>query len=48
MNNSTVKGDLSLGIGFQSDGCAFVAENVIGGDLNLYGGSFTNPGNAAI
>ena len=48
MSNSEVKSDVNLGLGFESDGCAFFGESIIGGDLNCYGGRFINPGNAAL
>jgi hypothetical protein len=48
VSNAEIKGDLALAFGFESDGCAFVAENVIGGDLNCAGGRFINPGNVAL
>lgn len=48
ISDAEIKGDVSLGSGFESQGCAFVAENTIGGDLNCFGGRFINPGNAAL
>src|SRR5262249_45556680 len=34
--------------GFESDGCTFMAENSIGGDLVCWGGRFVNPDNGAL
>lgn len=48
ISNAEIKSDVTLGGGFESRGCAFVAENTIGGDLNCFGGRFINPGNAAL
>jgi hypothetical protein len=48
LSGAEVNGDVNLCCGFQSQGCAFMAENRIGGDLNCYGGQFVNPGNAAL
>lgn len=48
MSNSEIKGDVNLSFGFQSDGGAFVAESIIGGDLNCSGGRFINPDNVAL
>ncbi len=48
ISDAEIKGDVNLGGGFESRGCAFVAENTIGGDLNCFGGRFINPGNAAL
>ena len=48
MSNSEVKSDVNLILGFEADGCVFIAESVVGGDLNGYGGRFINPGNVAL
>jgi hypothetical protein len=48
LSGAEVRGDVNLNSGFESDGCAFVAENTIDGDLNCSGGRFFNPNNAAL
>ena len=48
LSNSEIKADVGLSLGFESDGCVFMPESVIGGDVNGYGGRFINPGNDAL
>jgi hypothetical protein len=47
-SNSEIKADVGLSLGFESDGCVWLPESVIGGDVNGYGGRFINPGNCAL
>ena len=48
ISDAEIGGDIALCCGFQSDGCAFVAKNTIGGDIDAFGGRFVNPNNVAL
>jgi hypothetical protein len=48
LSGAEIGGDLNLTTGFESRGCAFIAENRIGADLNCWGARFANPDNTVL